>query len=68
MQKGEPTARRWQILVCRGGTVHIHYGTGSLHVMKQDFPGLAEDLRAIARSIDSGEACQHPDLDSDHIH
>lgn len=65
MQKGEPNAQRWQILICQSGTVHIHYGTGSLHVMKEDFLGLAEDLRAIAKSIDTGE---HPDLHSNHIH
>ncbi len=46
--------RRWQIFMCQSGSVHIHYGTGSLHITKDDFPGLAEDLHTIAVSLRSG--------------
>lgn len=28
--------RRWEIALCDRGTVHLHYGTGSLHI-KEDF-------------------------------
>jgi hypothetical protein len=33
--------RRWEIALCDRGTVHLHYGTGSLHILKEDFVDLA---------------------------
>jgi hypothetical protein len=37
--------RRWEIALCDRGTVHVHYGTGSLHILKEDFVGLAVELQ-----------------------
>ncbi|MEX0803713.1 MAG: hypothetical protein WD688_10410 [Candidatus Binatia bacterium] len=42
------SARRWQITVCPGRTVHIHYGTGSLHILEEDFLELLSDLQKAA--------------------
>jgi hypothetical protein len=39
------SASRWHISVCPGGTVHIHYGTGSLHILEEDFLNLLADLQ-----------------------
>ena len=55
MGQPEQNLRRWQIFMCQSGSVHIHYGTGSLHINKDDFPGLAEDLHTIAVSICAGD-------------
>ena len=61
MDNNEQYTRRWQIFMCQSGSVHIHYGTGSLHITKDDFPGLAEDLHTVAVSIRGGEKDpQHP--------
>lgn len=61
MERNDRTARRWQIFMCPSGSVHIHYGTGSLHIAREDFPGLAEDLHAVARSVCTGdEDPKHP--------
>ena len=40
--------RRWEISVCGRGTIHIHYGTGSLHILEEDFLNLAADLQKTA--------------------
>lgn len=53
MDNRDQNVRRWQIFMCQGGSVHIHYGTGSLHINKEDFPGLAQDLHAIALSLEN---------------
>lgn len=56
--------RRWQIFMCQGGSVHIHYGTGSLHITKDDFPGLAEDLHTVAVAIGAEDRePKHPPQD-----
>ena len=61
MDNNEQNLRRWQIFMCQSGSVHIHYGTGSLHITKDDFPRLAEDLHTVAVSLCSGEADhKHP--------
>jgi hypothetical protein len=39
--------RRWEIALCDRGTVHVHYGTGSLHILKEDFVGLAVELQRL---------------------
>jgi hypothetical protein len=40
--------RRWEIAVCERGTVHVHYGTGSLHILAEDFHRLARDIQELA--------------------
>jgi hypothetical protein len=42
------SAKRWQITVCPGRTVHIHYGTGSLHILEEDFLALLSDVQKAA--------------------
>jgi hypothetical protein len=32
----------------RRGTVHVHYGTGSLHILAEDFHRLARDIQELA--------------------
>jgi hypothetical protein len=44
--------RRWQIALCERGTVHLHYGTGSLHILKEDFVDLAVELQRLANRLD----------------
>jgi hypothetical protein len=41
--------RRWEIALCDRGTVHLHYGTGSLHILK-------EDCRFSRRTATTGES------------
>ena len=61
MDNNEQNTRRWQIFMCQAGSVHIHYGTGSLHITKDDFPALAEDLHTVARAVRNREAnSKHP--------
>ncbi len=55
MDNSDQNVRRWQIFMCQSGSVHIHYGTGSLHITKDDFRGLAEDLHTVAQSIRTGD-------------
>lgn len=55
MDHSDRNVRRWQIFMCHSGSVHIHYGTGSLHITRDDFPGLAEDLHTVAQSIRTGD-------------
>jgi hypothetical protein len=45
------TGKRWQISICPGGTVHIHYGTGSLHILAEDFLRLMADLKKAAEEF-----------------
>jgi hypothetical protein len=40
--------RRWEIAICERGTVHVHYGTGSLHILAEDFHRLARDIQEVA--------------------
>jgi hypothetical protein len=44
--------RRWEIALCERGTVHLHYGTGSLHILKEDFVDLAVELQRLANRLD----------------
>ncbi len=44
--------RRWEIALCDRGTVHVHYGTGSLHILKEDFVALAVELQRLANRLD----------------
>jgi hypothetical protein len=44
--------RRWEIALCERGTVHVHYGTGSLHILKEDFVDLAGELQQLANRLD----------------
>jgi uncharacterized protein YbaP (TraB family) len=37
--------RRWEIALCDRGNVHLHYGTGSLHILKEDLLDLAGELQ-----------------------
>ncbi len=61
MPNNEQNPRRWQIFMCQSGSVHIHYGTGSLHITKDDFLGLADDLHTVAVSLFDGEGNpKHP--------
>jgi hypothetical protein len=43
--------RRWEIALCDRGTVHVHYGTGSLHILKEDFVALAGELQRLASRL-----------------
>jgi hypothetical protein len=43
--------RRWEIALCDRGTVHLHYGTGSLHILKEDFVDLAVELQQLANRL-----------------
>lgn len=45
--------KRWEIAVCPRGTVHLHYGTGSLHILKQDFFDLVDELQRLAAHLDA---------------
>jgi len=44
--------RRWQIALCERGIVHLHYGTGSLHILKEDFVDLTVELQRLANGLD----------------
>jgi hypothetical protein len=44
--------RRWKIALCERGNVHLHYGTGSLHILREDFVDLAVELRRLANRLD----------------
>jgi hypothetical protein len=44
--------RRWKIALCERGNVHLHYGTGSLHILREDFGDLAVELRRLANRLD----------------
>jgi hypothetical protein len=50
--------RRWEIAVCGSGTIHLHYGTGSLHIRQEDFIDLAADLRRLAERLDPAAEIQ----------
>jgi hypothetical protein len=52
MDQGRNLSKRWQIAVCDRGTVHVHYGTGSLHISQVDFLGLARELKEIAAQLE----------------
>ena len=54
--------RRWEIALCDIGTVHLHYGTGSLHILKEDFVDLAVELQQLANRL--GVALQEPEIQS----
>lgn len=43
--------KRWHIAVCERGTVHLHYGTGSLHILGEDFFALLRELEGVARHL-----------------
>jgi len=43
--------KRWAIALCERGTVHLHYGSGSLHILKEDFVDLAGELQRIATGL-----------------
>jgi hypothetical protein len=43
--------RRWEIALCDRGTVHVHYGTGSLHILRDDFVDLAVELQQLANRL-----------------
>jgi hypothetical protein len=44
--------RRWEIALCDRGNVHLHYGTGSLHILKEDFLDLAGELQRLANRLE----------------
>jgi hypothetical protein len=44
--------RRWEIALCARGNVHLHYGTGSLHILKEDFVDLAVELQRLANRLE----------------
>jgi hypothetical protein len=43
--------RRWKITLCDRGNIHLHYGTGSLHILKEDFLDLAGALQQLANRL-----------------
>ena len=52
--------RRWEIALCERGTVHVYYGTGSLHILKEDFADLAVELQQLANRL--GVALQEHEI------
>src|SRR5215475_11066009 len=48
--------RRWEIGLCDRGNVHLHYGTGSLNILRDDFVDLALELQQLANRLNV--ACQ----------
>jgi hypothetical protein len=54
--------RRWEIALCERGNVHLHYGTGSLHILKEDFVDLAVELQQLANRL--GVALQEHEIQS----
>ena len=44
--------RRWEIALCDRGNVHLQYGTGSLHILKEDFLDLAGELQRLASRLE----------------
>ena len=49
--------KRWEIAVCERGTIHVHYGTGSLHILAEDFRQLAREIHHLALHL---ETCASP--------
>ena len=43
--------RRWEIALCDRGNVHLHYGTGSLHILRDDFVDLAVEIQQLANRL-----------------
>jgi hypothetical protein len=43
--------RRWEIALCDRGNVHLHYGTGSLYILKEDLLDLAGELQQLANRL-----------------
>jgi hypothetical protein len=43
---------RWQIAVCESKTVHVHSGTGSLHILTEDFYRFAKDIQEVAGQLE----------------
>ena len=44
--------RRWEIALCDRGNIHLHYGTGSLHILRDDFIDLAVEVQRLASRLD----------------
>jgi hypothetical protein len=43
--------RRWEIALCDRGNIHLHYGTGSLHILRDDFVDLAVEVQRLANRL-----------------
>jgi hypothetical protein len=43
--------RRWEIALCDRGNIHLHYGTASLHILRDDFVDLAVELQQLANRL-----------------
>jgi hypothetical protein len=43
--------RRWEIALCDRGNVHLHYGTGSLQILRDDFVDLAVEVQQLANRL-----------------
>lgn len=58
--------RIWEITLCQAGTVRVHYETGSLHILKEGFLGLARELRDVADQIEARaiKSCSNDSLPS----
>jgi hypothetical protein len=54
----DPLQRRWEIAVCERRTVHIHYGTGSLHILEEDFPEMAREILEVAEQFEILARCR----------
>jgi hypothetical protein len=37
--------------LCDRGNIHLHYGTGSLHILRDDFVDLAVELQELANRL-----------------
>jgi hypothetical protein len=47
--------RRWEIALCNRGNIHLHYGTGSLHILRDDFVDLAVELQQLANRLEASQ-------------
>ena len=43
--------RGWEIALCDRGNIHLHYGTGSLHILRDDFVDLAVEFQQLANRL-----------------
>jgi hypothetical protein len=43
--------KRWAIALCDKGMVHLHYGSGSLHILKENFVDLAFEVQRVADAL-----------------
>ena len=43
--------RIWEIALCDRGNIHLHYSTGSLHILRDDLVDLAVEVQQLANRL-----------------